>query len=165
MTPEELSWAAGLFEGEGSIMIRRHVRGEARHGVCHLVCAVQMTDDEPVLLFHQWWGGRVGYKERSDQLNSRPTAQWRVMARVAAAFLTDIRPYLRTDRVCEKAELAIEFQAQKIAPGRPGQAIPGYAERQEHFHLRMKALNARGRETIGPIEVPDPPPTAQLAIE
>jgi hypothetical protein len=137
VTERELAWAAGLFEGEGSIRIGTVTPRNL--GV--LIATITSTDRETIDYFAERWPGKVGAAT-----GLRPTQRrawrWTIAARQAAAFLEDIEPYVVTARVREKLELGLAFQRQKL--GRAGNRAPGYADAQREFYGRMRALNVRG---------------------
>jgi hypothetical protein len=132
----ELIWAAGLFEGEGTVSInkahKKH-RGTLR-------CMVGSTDIEIVKFFLARWGGH--WHEVKASGNKQTAWKWSVAATKAEKFLRKIFPYIYTKRVKEKALLGLEFQSQKII-GR-GSHSQKYRERQFEYYTRMKHLNLRG---------------------
>jgi hypothetical protein len=135
----DLAWAAGLFEGEGCISVRR----SSKYVV--LRCAVAMTDEEAVRFFHERWNGSVHYRDY--KASQKPAWAWEVNARLAASFLTDLLPFFRTQRVRRKAELALEFQAQKLRGGavRWQADLGGYNARQHEYADLFAVLNMKGR--------------------
>lgn len=140
MTEADLAYAAGLFEGEGSIGI---FRNSHKNGI-FLRVMVSMTDPEPVAFMQAHFSGALGM-ERRNMPGRTPLHRWTACSRQAGAFLEAVLPYLRTERVIRRARLAVEFQAQKGSSGRKDDA---YNERQVIFYERMKALGRRAsRET------------------
>lgn len=133
--PLEMAWAAGLFEGEGSVMIRRP--GNRHLGV--LTVSVVNTDTQIVAFFQERW---PGYCKRAtgQRPEQRPAWVWLIAARQAAAFLDDITPYLRSDRVRRKAALALEFQDAR----RWGARGEAYRAASWDYYRQMLALNQRG---------------------
>ena len=73
----EFAWAAGLFEGEGSLSRNPQ---EGRRGRAKWVLAVGMTDQDVVERFHAAVGGlgavRGPYVSRKDGVLHKPTWQW-----------------------------------------------------------------------------------------
>lgn len=132
-----VAWAAGLFEGEGTIRIN----SATRRNLGHLICSVVNTDRQVVDFFAARW---PGYLRAATGLgpNRRPAWIWGIAARKAAVFLRELEPYLVTARVRQKAALALEFQGQKTAGRRNRTA--DYAEEQWSYFMQMKNLNARG---------------------
>jgi hypothetical protein len=133
----ELAWAAGLFEGEGTISINK---AHTNH-LSTLRCMVGNTDIEVVQFFLQRWGGH--WHEIKASGNKRTAWKWSVAATKAAKFIGDIAPYLRTERVKVKATLGLEFQAQKSVCYKTRRSKE-YRATQFSYYLRMKELNVRG---------------------
>jgi hypothetical protein len=137
MSELELAWAAGLFEGEGTISINK---AHTKH-LSTLRCMVGNTDKEIVDFFLQRWGGH--WHEVKASGNKRTAWKWSVAATKAAKFIADIVPYLRTIRVRKKAALGLEFQAQKSVRYWERRSDE-YRAIQLSYYLRMKELNIRG---------------------
>jgi hypothetical protein len=140
VTPEELAWAAGMFEGEGSVRIN----APSPRNLGALLCDLPNTDEQVVAFYQQRWPGYMRQVLTPEDGSRRDFWRWRCAARVAAGFLSDVLPYLRTDRVREKALLGLEFQAGKSTTHAICRA-PEYAARQRDYYDRMTALNLRGR--------------------
>lgn len=134
-TKVERAWAAGIFEGEGSIRLRH---GSNDLGV--LACVITSTDQDMLTPFVRWWAGRLN--PRGDTSAGRPAWRWYIVARDALAFLEDIHPHLRVRRVREKVELGIEFQHQK-RNARHIHDPEKYRLTQLRYVAEMALLNAR----------------------
>jgi hypothetical protein len=139
VTPVELAWAAGMFEGEGSVRINV----PTKRNLGSLLVDMVNTDAEVVAFFDERWPGYLR-QVAFEGGHRRDYWRWRCAALVAARFLTDVLPYLRTDRVREKALLGLEFQDQKTAAR--SNRTPEYAARQRSYYERMAVLNQRGRQ-------------------
>lgn len=138
MTATDLSWAAGLFEGEGSIRINK----ATRHNLGHLVASVTNTDREVVAFFQSRWPGYM--KSVSGlRVDQRQAWRWVVASRRAASFIAAIRPFLQTRRVIEKADFGLSFQRQKTSAHAVCRSDE-YREQQFNAYLWMKELNVRG---------------------
>jgi len=145
--PLRLAYAAGLFEGEGSVAITHRLGRNARPQYM-LVVAVKMGDPEPLAVLQSLVGGSVHYYkfESATELGRKPMHLWQVSARIAGQFLEGIEPYLQSERVRGKVKLGIAFQAQKRNVGR---VVPTeYLVRQEQFYGAMRLLNKRGLESL-----------------
>lgn len=137
MVPErELAWAAGLFEGEGTVLISAPVR----HNMCSLVVQVANTDRDIIDFFHDRWAGyRAACK--MDLTKHRPAWRWIVTARKAAGFLRQIRPYIVRSMMGARIDHGLAFQDAK----QPGGRVPsGYLEEQWNAYMWMRELNLRG---------------------
>lgn len=145
------AWAAGLFEGEGTISIGRFER-RGRH-YTRPVITLTMTDEWVINYFAQRWpGGHVGtYQPKKG--NARLAYRWTLQSRnTIRKFLGDVRPEFRTQRVRDKAALLIEDMDARVQ-GRPRDAgSEAYREACLDRYRRMKELNRRGRllPGIGP---------------
>lgn len=90
---EEVLWAAGFFEGEGSVSKRS-------------VTAVQV-DPWPLLRLIQTFGGSLGNKPRDgDEKNKRPCYQWHVCGAQGRMFVALILPHLSPRR---RAQIETKF--------------------------------------------------------
>lgn len=136
MTKTDLAWQAGMFEGEGSVRI--NCRTSRNLGV--LLVDVPNIQPEVTAAFHDAWGGYHRLAEVAPP--RRNYWRWRLAATQAVPFLIAIRPYLRTECYRERVALGLEYQAQKAIGG--ANRVPGYAERQHDYYLRMRELNRRG---------------------
>jgi hypothetical protein len=133
----ELSWAAGLFEGEGTVTI---ATGGASRLYTRLVVTLSSTDEEIVAFFQDRWPGTI--TTRLPPGNTRMAYTWFLSAWRAQVFIEQVLPFVVTTRVRAKMELAIEAQSTKQQGTRKN--CIQYREEQETFRLRMKALNKRG---------------------
>lgn len=137
----ELAWAAGFFEGEGSVRIN----SATRRNHTALMALVPNTDESLVRFFLERWGGSI--QGRAAQGRRRRFWRWTCSSRMAARFFRDILPYVVSPRIRAKIELALEFQLQKSRPGRqPEGDRAEYFGRQLEYFERMKVLNLRGPE-------------------
>jgi hypothetical protein len=137
VTEAELAWAAGMFEGEGSVRINAHT--QRNRGA--LLVDLANTSAEVVAFFRDRWGGSL--REYVPGGNRRTYYRWRAASRMAAAFLNDVLPYLRTATYRERALLGLEYQTQK-SPSPSVCRTDAYYERQNDYYERMAALNRRG---------------------
>ena len=99
---EELAYAAGLFDGEGSISLVRH-RDNRTHSP---QVSVASTDYEVVIWFQKRFGGSVVTKQPR-MSNHSVSYDWRLTDRRALAFLELIRPYLVIERKIRRIDLLL----------------------------------------------------------
>jgi len=135
----ELAWAAGLFEGEGTVRIN----ALSKRNTGALIVSVVNCDEQIVAFFAERFGGRVK-PATGLHGNRRPAWVWTCAARVAARFLRQIEPHLRTDRNKKRARAGILFQEGKVHRSKQG---PGYVQEQWEAFMWLKHLNQRG---LGP---------------
>jgi hypothetical protein len=133
----DIAWAAGLFEGEGSVGL--HSNHQRRYS--RLRISVTSTDIEIVEFFHERWGGTV----RSCGFAS-PRANeafvWMLQGPATLPFLLDLLPEIRRQRIRERFAIAIESQKMR----RMGVEDPAYHERLQELQRQLYVLNKRGRE-------------------
>lgn len=132
----ECIWAAGLFEGEGTVTLS----SAGRRGYTRLAVIVASTDPEIIKFFHDRWPGVVRSFRPRSTARARQAFEWRLSGPRAAEFLCDIREYVRTGRVMAKIDLGLLSQAARIH----GRSKPGAAEQQRAWAAQMRVLNKRG---------------------
>jgi hypothetical protein len=143
--PLVLSYVAGLFDGEGSIVIGASKR-QRSYGVAlnhWLQVGIGITDEPTVVWLRDTFGGHVTRNgKRREQGARRACWSWRVMSNEAASFLKAVLPYLRVKR--EQAELAIAFQ--ETAACYSGRRVSDETlARREAFRTKLRAM------TMGPL--------------
>lgn len=131
-------WAAGLFEGEGTVTIA--VRN--RDDTYRLLVTISNTDEQLLDFFLERWGGsrQPAYGERPRR---KPAWYWSITGGRAETFLLEVEPHLQTDRVRRKFEIAKRFRAHQ-APAGGGNRTPGYKAYQRQLYEEMRVLNRRG---------------------
>lgn len=141
MTPIELAWAAGFFEGEGTVRITR----PSAKNWGTLWVAISNTDMQTLQWYHARWAGSV--HKCSPSGNRRDAWMWVIASQKAAAFLRQIRPYLVRDAVRAKIDHALAFQEQKRFDVKHLNDAEryAYAEEQWNSYWWMGVLNTRGR--------------------
>ena len=99
---EELAYAAGPFDGEGSISLVRQKNSRTHSPQV----SVASTDYEVVLWFQKRFGGSVVTKQPR-MSNHSVSYDWRLTDRRALAFLELIRPYLVIERKIRRIDLLL----------------------------------------------------------
>lgn len=99
-------WAAGFFDGEGCIQLKRTAKSRTRT----LYVIIANYDEGAIMKLQERWGGSVNRRGRA--------FYWNLTARKALIFLREIQPFLVTQKNIARVKVAIEFQEQKPAPGR-----------------------------------------------
>lgn len=136
---EKVIWAAGFFDGEGSVSITKRPRPKRTY-LTLCIRASQVTR-EPLEVFTELWGGTICTASRpSTEKNSRMIYQWNVSARTAGLALAELAPYLRVKKV--QAELGLVFHARRAGRG----CKPRLVDEEQDWKDRaeMQRLNARG---------------------
>lgn len=139
--PTALAWAAGHFEGEGTISIS----AERRSGYARPLASLVSTDRQVIELFSAWWPTSIaGKKPRTPSPNARPVYRWEInSAAKVRAFIDQLQPYLRTERCRAKFELVSEFTDKVLAP-HEGKIKPRHPE----YIALIRRLNQRGRTVL-----------------
>lgn len=137
VNPLDLSYAAGLFDGEGSVVIivRRRVGKKPFHEM-----TIQLAQRTRSVLdwLAETFGGKVVYTNRGKN-DDRTYFRWDAYSKTAADFLTGIYPYLRVKR--EAAEVALAFRATQGT----GEGVD--FDEREQLRLRLKQINFRRPNT------------------
>jgi hypothetical protein len=117
--PTILAYIAGLFDGEGTVVIRK--LGKA---LCsfQLVAGIAMGDDRGIRLCAKYFGGKV-LRYTHKQENASPYYRWHLTGRAAYEFLQSIQSLLQVKG--EASRIGIDFfeqywraQRQAITPQR-----------------------------------------------
>lgn len=105
------AYMAGLFDGEGCVLITRdHRASHPKSGPCYtLRCDIANTDRRPLDWLHQKFGGDI---RRQTQGKKKPVYYWRSGAQIARRFLEWVRPWLIIKAL--QVDLALEFLANRI---------------------------------------------------
>jgi hypothetical protein len=137
-----LSWMAGIWEGEGTVMIDRS----------YSLLVLVTNCDRLILEPFQRFGGKVRSTGKRKNPNHRECFVWRIVGSDAAYFLRRIVPYCRSEKKA-RVWLGIRYQEVRALPsdlihgagrGRGSQLPPGWEEERQQFFDQMKALNKKG---------------------
>lgn len=145
MNELDLSYAAGLFDGEGCIMISRS-RARGNDSTKYMLyVTVANTDVEIMSWMFQMFGGALKAARIVDgqRFGRKPCYHWRLASSKAERFLLTLTPFLRIKR--KQAELALEFRRSLCVRknGPHGQMVDDEIYRRRGFWARMKALNGK----------------------
>lgn len=137
-----VAWAAGIIDGEGCIGI---YRSRSRSNAYQLSVSVANTEPELLRVLAQEFGGSINaHRGQVAQPGWKLAFQWRLSSRMAAAFLEQVRPYLRSPRKKAAAALGIAFQGTKRVGGLPKARRASHAWIQRSYYQRMRQFNRRG---------------------
>jgi hypothetical protein len=130
---EKMAYTAGLFDGEGSVSIRKRRPGLTPRTVAPVFCLLvrlSNTDQAMTDFLLATHGGRV---QPCKAQNERWLAQWQwqLDSRRGANFLLTIRPWLITKAA--DADLAIAFQAEVDSHRRGTPLTAAELQRREAF--------------------------------
>lgn len=132
-----LAWAAGILDGEGSIMLN-HRKRYARWEDWTLRVTVTNTDPRMLERMREMFGGSIQPLHKATQPHWKPSWAWVVTARKAEACLRLMLPWLVTKR--DRAELAI-LSRQHIGRGKWHRRTGAEAESQRWLKARLSELN------------------------
>lgn len=134
------AWAAGHFEGEGTIFLSTH--GTRNRSTRVIVCLTS-TDRQTIEWFQATWPGCFrSTQPRSKNDNAKRAYIWTLNAsEPVECFLRDILPFVRTDRVRAKVDLALADIIDRMPYRWDGEAHARSLVRR----AEMKMLNQRGR--------------------
>jgi hypothetical protein len=105
-----LAWAAGFFDGEGSVFVEVARHRNARHGVRNSLHASVTQTSLPCLnLLKEHFGGSIVTitPTRRHNMNNSVCYIWRVLNDDALPFLEAIAPYVVVKK--EQVELAVQY--------------------------------------------------------
>lgn len=132
----KLSWAAGIFEGEGTVTITR----SGKRGVTRPLVMLTSTDRSIIDELQSRWPGNI--RTYTPKGNARMAHCWTLNVRSRIArFLFDIEPFIRTKRVRQKIWLVLEDIGARVQ-GRPKN--PDYLVECHIRRERVRTLNKRG---------------------
>ena len=132
----DLAWAAGIIDGEGTIIIQRKnppsFNGLVRY---ELFLAVGMIHKPTIERLHAIFGR--GYVMKRRNKGQRVIFHWHVRVNLAAACLRLVLPYLVTKK--SEAELALEFDRARGVYG--GRITPSEDEMALRESYRLRAIS------------------------
>lgn len=138
---EDRIWAAGFFEGEGTVTISRS-GGKKRSHLTRLLVTTANTTEEFILFLRERWGGSTR-KRKPQTKRSRPAFEWTLGGGQAIFFLRDIEPYIKACRNIDRLKIAFESEELRRSRGQRG------SETRSKLHgllEAMRVLNKRGVE-------------------
>ena len=148
-TPVELAYAAGFFDGEGSLSIIRHrpssrpsSRKEGRD--LFKVSLIVANNNRAVLESLQAeFAGRI-YRNafKTKPAHWRPSYQWHLWGNECEHFCIAVRPYMRIKGVL--VDSALEFYALQRQRGHKRETAPDIWERMKELHRTHRVLVQEG---------------------
>ena len=143
--PIACAYAAGLFDGEGSVMILHQSEPRGPAGWYHqLRATVGMYDGSAVEWLREQFGGSIYTMRRPAGSPRSDLWSWTVKSRAAEDFLRQIRPYLRTK--ANQAYVSLRFR--ETFPVAPGKTRDDIRDEREVLRTELRRLNARGQHRL-----------------
>lgn len=135
MTDREfLIWAAGFFEGDGSVQITKN----KKFLKYNLQINITNTQIEPLNIIQNIYGGRVRiHGKETDE--HKESYRWVATQKIAEKFLDDISPFILYRH--KQVKIGLDFIKNKTC----GYSLTSEELlRRERLYLQMKELNKRG---------------------
>jgi hypothetical protein len=128
---EDLAWAAGFFDGEGCVILRK-----AKNTYVVRI-SVSQVNPAPILKLKHLFGGHIS-KQKPKNSNWKDQWKWEQDAKTASETLQTLLPYLVVKK--DVAELALEFQQTK----RKGSRLTAEkVSRELEFKAKISGLNRK----------------------
>ena len=141
-----LNYFAGLFDGEGSVMIKRFKRnGKVDYTICISIGMSNKLENAEVLeLFQKTFGGHLyRYTQHFQNTKRLDTIQWSATAHKCFKFITLIKPYLRIKN--KQCEIAIQFSKGLNKKNDPTPLSKEERIKRENLFYKLRELNVKGQ--------------------
>lgn len=160
LTKEQLAWAAGIMDGEGSFMLSHRppttddpVKAKwgtnrtgvypRRTGTYIKICSMSNTQLKLLKLFQSWFGGSIATIKMPEGTNQKQLYVWRLTsAHEVKQFTESIKPYLFLKR--RHAEIFLEFYETVQARSSAKPITPEVRILRDKLYQELKVLNRRG---------------------
>lgn len=141
----ELAWAAGILDGEGSIIVLKdnHLPKGRKTPQYKLRVQVGMCDKATIKRIHKLFGGKFNDQKCYKKPGWKQVYYWVVHSRDAEKVLKILRPFVFTKK--KQLELALKFSERTLSKVGNGNVVSKKLVKQrELFWLKMKKFNQRG---------------------
>ena len=135
----EIGYAAGLFDGEGSISITKRTVGRITPMYMVQVQISMRCKEVPEWFANHFGGSALVYKQGKHALGNGNICKWVTAGHNAQSFLEVVVPYLIEKR--KQAEVALEFPIGMSCMSR--QFSPGEIGEREYLYNVMKDLHTK----------------------
>jgi len=141
---DEIIWAAGFIDGEGSILLHRAKSRRHGHGVRHQpTIVVGQTTREPLEILARLFGGSI-YLRAQQRPRCRPVYAWGIRGgKAVRTALTALLPYLIVKKA--EAELILSFCAAMRPQGGQAPLSPAEIDARGQIADQLTALKRAGR--------------------
>jgi len=110
MKETDIAWAAGFFDGEGTVDIAKRINywvrksDNTKQSYEYYVLRVRASqvDLEPLIKLQNWFGGSINKRDKQG------VASWEAQGPKAEIFLEGVLPYLTVKKI--QASLALEYR-------------------------------------------------------
>jgi hypothetical protein len=144
LSPPQVMYLAGLFDGEGTVCMHRSKPTPRLSGAhtYNITVGLGMTTPLVTTLANEVGLGHVWVRKAQSE-KWKDCWVWSMSQAVAGKFLKVLTPHLRLKQ--EQGRVALEYLKMAFHPHhRSYCADPTYVERIESYYQRMKILNKRG---------------------
>jgi hypothetical protein len=153
---EQLAYAAGFFDGEGTVTFLTDTHGGGRIGA-----SIENTDKEIIEYFKREFGGAI-YFTQKDNVNWKNTYCWAVSGQQCIDFLQFIKPWVRIKK--EQINLAEFFFVNRNTVTGKNVLSEDYKKEMALIKRQFRWLNRRGKRLASDIE-PIPYKTGSIWYE
>ena len=150
----DLSYAAGIVDGEGCLMAERSKR-QRKSGNCHInyvpTVKVAMTDQVVIGWLYNLFGGDTGIIQPHIK-NYKIQYTWRIRCKPAIEFIKIIKPYLKAKKL--QAEVFVAFEKtltnNRPSTGRWGAELldPNVQSQKEKLYNLLKNLHKENNNDV-----------------
>jgi hypothetical protein len=143
---QEVAYAAGFFDGEGSVSLCKYVEKQSKYPYHHrLRICIPNTDFAVIDWLAETFGGTS--KTRKKRGNRKAQKVWTLNGPKASVFLQQVLPYLKVKSPA--ALLAIDFQSKRYGNPRMKGISQEEWNRRDSLYWELKSLNYRGQGKNG----------------
>lgn len=107
------AYAAGLFDGEGSVKAHSQVVSGKRY--YHARVSVTNTERALLRFLLTEFGGHITKASKRTKKHHKQVWRWEATCRIAVAFLTRVLPYMREPEKIRRAGLVLRLQTVRPA--------------------------------------------------
>jgi hypothetical protein len=106
MLKTDIAWAAGFFDGEGHISVRKQKTKSHKRGICHtLIITADQLDLSPLLKLRKIFGGKV--TTYTSFGSGKKVGVWRLRQNEMKTFLHSVLPFITTKK--KECILGLQF--------------------------------------------------------
>ena len=144
---EEITYLAGIIDGEGTIYLQRLIRNSYINWYPRF--QIVNTNVNLMMWIHKTFGGHLYGKDRSNHnKNWKYQYEWCTNRKIIDLLLPKILPYLIVKK--EQAELMLEFRKTFVKKYGRSKIPKDIYEHREQIFNKIKNLNKRGYSSLPP---------------
>jgi len=146
MTAMELSYIAGLWDGEGCFTIGLSPKKNRRKSpYWFAVASICMTDKTAIKFIQQLFGGSIGCYTRKGV--GKDVYEWKLWSRKASAFASRLLPFLKVKNRAARILISFQKYVDRLNTRYVGGKLLTVTDKRhrEKFRQRIKLENRRGK--------------------